>query len=448
MHAAPGRAWVSVASAAWGGNSGRAGLAVASAGTAGSITSAGCDTPAASTTDPSTTGPSTPGQTSLRVFWWHPSLTDYRLPLFELMARRCTLDLMLMRPGVPVPPALQVHRATVSTRARRAVASHLGHLVWLDAASLLSRLRSADVFVTSFSLNLYSMLGLAWAHALGVPVVVWEELQRMPRRGRLAAVRRALLRWMAARVDAWYVMGEPQYELLLSLGVRRGRVFRSAEAAAPEPAGEPQTVALPFPATRPVALFLGRLIPIKGVDVLLRAFAGVCRQMPQACLVIAGDGESRGALEAQARELGLARNVVFLGHVAAPAAKSWLLRRANVLAVPSVYLGDWGEGGPLVIPEALVAGTPVVCSSACGNTVDHVRRVGHGAVVPPGDAGELADALLAFLRQSPDRDAVRRAAAGLPDHAHQAETLWAAINHARDSAGAAPSAGQGAAQPS
>ena len=391
-----------------------------------------------------------------RVAWWHPALTDYRLPLFEQMAARCELHLVFMQPGVTPSATLAATDLHVSRRARRAVALRPDHLVVADLLALARRIRAADVFITSFSLNLYTVFGLAFARMLGIPTVIWEEMQRMPSRGLWAAPRRSLLRWVARRAGAYFVMGEPQRELLRRLGVPAQRIFESAEAPAERYAHVPaEPMALPFAAGRRCVLYLGRLIPIKGVDVLLHAFAQLKRHAGDAALAIAGSGPQAPALQELARSLGLRvatpcngaggdgdADVAFLGHVAARGHKAWLLQRAHVLAVPSVYLGDWGEGGPLVIPEALSAGTPVVCTDACGNTVNHVRRTGCGAVVAQGDAGALAEALDGALRRPPVRAVVCRAARGLPDHAHQADTLTAAIRHAMAASTPAAAAGR------
>lgn len=361
----------------------------------------------------------------LVLTWWHPTITDYREPLFARMALDFDLRLHLLHRGAIDPPP---RSQAVYSRARRpAVLGNPLRLPLADAWALARSIRASNVFVTSFSANAYTMVGLLCARLAGVPVVVWEEMQRLPQRGRYAGLKRRLLRWTAERVDAYFVMGEPQRELLRQLGVAPARIFTSAEAPALRYADVPAAaVELPFADERPVVLFVGRLISIKGVGVLLQAFAAVQRGLPDAALVIAGDGALRRELEAQARRLGL-RHTLFLGHVAEPARKAWLLQRAQVLAVPSLVLGDWAEGGPLVIPEALSAGTPVVCTAACGNTVGHVRRTGFGTVVPPEDAAALATALAHWLTHGPERASVVTASRAEPDHDHQAATLTRAI---------------------
>lgn len=373
------------------------------------------------------------------VTWWHPALTDYRLPLFERMSVRFDLRLHLLQRSLLDPPAgCSVRYATAPVPA---IGSNPLRLWWPDVIALWRSIRGSDAFVSSFSANAITMAGIVAARLCGVRVVVWEEMQRLPQHGSAAALKRRLLAWVARRVDAYFVMGTPQRDLLLTLGVPADRIHMSAEAPALRLADvEPEPVRLPLAGERPVVLFVGRLIPIKGVDVLLRAMVALRRWMPEAALVVAGDGAQRAALEATAAHLGL-NDTVFLGHVARPGHKAWLLRRAHVLAVPSVVLGDWAEGGPLVIPEGLSAGTPVVCTSVCGNTVGLVRQAGWGSVVPPDQPIALAEALARWLVRGPDRRAVTRAAAQLPDHDHQARTLARAIEGGADGQRALPRGG-------
>ena len=135
----------------------------------------------------------------------------------------------------------------------------------------------------------------------------------------------------------------------------------------------------------PTVLFVGRLVAYKGVDVLLRAMAGV-----PASLVVVGDGPLRGPLEALARELGVGGAVRFLGHVSDAERLEWY-RRADLLVLPSV---SRQEAFGMVQVEAMLAGRPVV-STALPTGVPWVNRDGEsGLVVPPRDVEQLRAALL------------------------------------------------------
>jgi len=146
----------------------------------------------------------------------------------------------------------------------------------------------------------------------------------------------------------------------------------------PRRAGEPGTV-----------LFLGRLVPIKGLPTLVEAMARV----PRARLVVAGAGPSGEAVAALARARRVPLSLI--GEVRGVAAKQALLAEADVLCVPSVALpGGRDEGAPVVVLEALAAGVPLVASDLPG-----IRALANGAawLVPPGDPGALAGALAAAL---------------------------------------------------
>ena len=145
-------------------------------------------------------------------------------------------------------------------------------------------------------------------------------------------------------------------------------------------------------AERPTVAFLARLDRahyFKGLHVLIEALA----QIPEAALVVGGDGEWRAQYEAQARAR-LGDRVRFVGDVP-DAALPAFYRAADALALPSI---DRTEAFGLVLLEALACGTPVVASRLPGvrTLVDEART---GFLVEPGDALDLAAKLARCLRE-------------------------------------------------
>lgn len=135
---------------------------------------------------------------------------------------------------------------------------------------------------------------------------------------------------------------------------------------------------------RPLWVCAGRLEEQKGQDVLIEALAALRARGLDFVAVLAGEGSCRAALEARARERGLAESVRFPGQVEDLGP---LLAAADAVALPSRW-----EGLPLVLLEALARGRPVV-ASAVGGVTEVAADGEHARLVPPGDAGALAAAL-------------------------------------------------------
>jgi glycosyltransferase involved in cell wall biosynthesis len=143
----------------------------------------------------------------------------------------------------------------------------------------------------------------------------------------------------------------------------------------------------PYAGRRPRLLCVGRLIPIKGHLVLLRALAQARNSVPELALDVAGRGPLEPALKTYARELGVEEAVRFLGFVS-PVQRA--IEDAAVVVVPSL-----GEGFGMVALEAMERARPVI-ASAVGGLPEIVVHGDTGFVVPPGDADALADAIVAL----------------------------------------------------
>lgn len=131
-------------------------------------------------------------------------------------------------------------------------------------------------------------------------------------------------------------------------------------------------------------LMVGRLAPPKRPDLALRALAELRTRIPEAELVLVGDGPLRPNAEALASELGLGESVSFLGKRddVAP-----LLAETDCALLASDY-----EGCPLAVIEAMAAGVPVVATGV-GGVPELVERGRTGIVTAPGDAAALAAGL-------------------------------------------------------
>lgn len=142
---------------------------------------------------------------------------------------------------------------------------------------------------------------------------------------------------------------------------------------------------------RRVVLTVARLVPIKRVALLVESFAAVRACVPEAHLVIVGDGPEREALRQQAADLGVLDATTFVGSVSHRDTPAFY-RAADVFALSSEF-----DNSPNVALEAMASGLPVVATDA-GGVRQFVDDPEGGAIVPRGDAAALARALVQYVK--------------------------------------------------
>jgi glycogen(starch) synthase len=274
----------------------------------------------------------------------------------------------------------------------------------LVAGSALATLRSAarsfrpDVLhVQCFSAN--GVYATALAALLDVPLVVSLQGETFMDDGEIYSRSLSLrtgLRVALRRADA--VTGCSSFVLddaVRRFGLQAGTVVPNGVEMDGD--AEPEPIDLPFDR---FLLALGRVVPKKGFDLLLDAFA---RLPPGVGLVVGGDGPALAGLAARARELGVAGRVLLPGRLGRGQV-AWAMARAEGFVLPSRV-----EPFGIVALEAMRAGRPVVVTPH-GGPPEIVRYGRDGLVADPLDAEALAAALARLLDDEPLR--ARLAVAG------------------------------------
>lgn len=215
-----------------------------------------------------------------------------------------------------------------------------------------------------------------------------------------------LARWVFARASAVTAcspelradaigLGASLQTQLVPYGVDTNR-FKPADQA------KATRMAFGWEASDLIISTLGRMVPKKGFAVLLQAMPSVLQQCPRARLVLAGDGPLYTELENAARELGIAERVSFVGRLAWDRVPAFI-SASDIFVLPSMR-DEFGnvDGLPNVLLEALSTGTPVIASAISGveAAIDHEQN---GILIPPGDVTNLAEAIVALLKDEPRR---------------------------------------------
>jgi len=195
----------------------------------------------------------------------------------------------------------------------------------------------------------------------------------------------AIERWLAKKSDALIALTKAEMDDHLRLGIGREEQWHVIPSGV-----DVERIAeivdrrrVPDESRKWDAVSVGRLVPVKGMDRLLNAWADVVKRKPDARLVIVGDGEERSLLEQQATSLGISEQVHFAG---------WSDPTPYLADANSFVLLSRNEGMGRAVVEAFAASLPCVVSDVCGLSELVDEQV--GAVVDADVGPVVADALL------------------------------------------------------
>lgn len=319
-----------------------------------------------------------------------PIVTPYRTPVFDALARREDLDLtvlylaitesqrrwtanlsVLKHPFVVMPEFFRIERRDVWTHVSRGV---------------FRRLRSLkpDVVIAGGWDQPATMAAFFLRRLLHFRFVWWVESTTRDARAKNSLNDR-VKRFLIRSADGVVVPGTAAKRYVIALGASEDRVFLAPNVVddrffSPGPRSEHRGP------TR--FLYVGRLDPSKGLDVLLDAWKG-CPSCGSLTLV--GDGTLRDHLGERIKREGIT-SVSLKGHLDGLELGE-AYREADVLVLPSLT-DVWG----LVVNEAMLTGLPVIVSDVVGAIDDLVEDGGNGVIVPAGNAEALCGAMTSLAR--------------------------------------------------
>ncbi|MEZ4524004.1 MAG: glycosyltransferase [Thermomicrobiales bacterium] len=283
---------------------------------------------------------------------------------------------------------------------------------------LLHFLRSEHIDVTQTHLRYANILGIVASRLAGIPAIGTLHSAGADR-AHYHPIRQVMetvtLRYVANRVVAVGPAVRSAHQDRLS--GRSMDVFPNAVLAGEKlctTARECLRAELVGSSERAICVAVGRLVPVKGLDDLLDAFAIVIRKYPTAALLIAGNGVLYKQLSARIDDLHLQDSVFMLG------ARQDIGR---ILAASDIFVNaSHLEGLPVSLLEAMAAGLPSVATTV--GDIPTVLNEETGILVPPHSPEDLAEAICVLLSDSNRRDALGHAARDyIADHHEAGE--WA-----------------------
>jgi glycosyltransferase involved in cell wall biosynthesis len=316
----------------------------------------------------------------------------YRITLFNALAERLDLSVVFLRRHQP-GRSYRLHEDEIRFAWHVLPGLRLGGgSRWLVLnAGVGGALRGADAVLVGGWNQPAFWQALAWSQLRHVPVIAWVESTLRDERPEFSTQAKRLF---ARRAAAFCVPGSAaeEYVRLLRPGARIAVAPNAVDTALfGSRVAERDRLRSELRLDRATVLFVGRLAPEKGIDVLLAAARGL-----DADVVVAGSGPEEASLRAAAPG-----NVRFVGNVDRDELPAWYAA-ADVLCLPS-RSEPWG----MPLNEGAAAGLPLVATEAAGAAWDLIEEGQNGFRVAAGDPDALRRALGSLLA-----DAAFRRAAG------------------------------------
>jgi glycosyltransferase involved in cell wall biosynthesis len=284
------------------------------------------------------------------------------------------------------PPASDFYRIDPAVR-RIALETESRSKNWRDyfgnnarRVGLLRRaIRSSNAKVVLSLGDKTNVLTLLATIGCRVPVIVAEHND--PRRHRIGAAATALRRALYPRARMVVVL-TPGIASWAERVVRPGSV-----RVIPNPVDTQFTKdrGIAEKSAKPTVVAIGRLVPQKGIDLLLPAFAQCVQRHPEWRLQIYGEGSERENLRAIAKDLDILSAVEFNPPTKEP---ERVLRQSQLFVLSSRY-----EGFPMALLEAMACSVPVVSFDCQSGPSEMISHGVNGMLVPPGDVSALANAM-------------------------------------------------------
>jgi glycosyltransferase involved in cell wall biosynthesis len=334
-------------------------------------------------------------------------ISPYRIPVFNALARHGGIDLhvIFLAENDPTEREWLVYKDEIRFSYqvlpswRRRIGRHSLLLNWGVETAL--RQAHPDFVVCGGYNYVASWHAMSWARRNHVPFILWAESTTRDLRSGHALIEFLKVRFLRG-CDAFVVPGKSSIDYLKNYGVSEEVIFTAPNAvdtrffaqraAAIRRDATAHRKALGLPAR--FFLFVGRLVPEKGIFDLLSAYEALAPEIrKQIGLVFVGDGPARTALHQRAAAISPGA-IHFAGFKQREHLATYYAL-ADVLVFPT-YTDTWG----LVVNEAMACGLPVISSSAAGCVADLIESGWNGRVVASGEIGQLASAMNELARNA------------------------------------------------
>lgn len=290
--------------------------------------------------------------------------------------------LTLEKPGWPADDYINLYSGSQVKIMRRVLKSNYDLKTWWW---LIRWIKKQEFSIVHTHLMPADIIGIVSAKLAGVPSLVSTkhgmEFYKTARWHTKLLLRRSS-RWLLAFICITQYMKQ-EFQ----------KVFKLPDAKMPViPHGIPAPGGIKEKSSKdnPVVLFVGRMLEFKGVESLVRIWREIYQKVPQARLLMIGDGPLREDLENEVKEKEYGESVTFTGEVKDVGS---YYQEGSILVLPSTT-----EGLPVILLEAMSFGLPIITYKIMGipEVVVHEKT---GLLIPPGSEEKFKQAMLSLLQE-------------------------------------------------
>ncbi len=375
----------------------------------------------------------------LRIAFFHNMYIKYRLPLFQKLSRIFNITYFFGEVDSKTPVQNRIFNFKV-LKSVPFVKTNLYYST-LSPTLFFHLLKGKyDLFIGCGMGQISTHIVFLVSRLARKPFIVCEEVWYWPRTF-LRMLVWPLVNVMLAKSNAIVVFGSKSRELLISLRADPNKIFVAPNASicvlnksiAVKKEEMKERLGIQ---NKKIILYLGRLVRVKGLSHLIKAFARLQEEIPDSFLLIAGEGETMKKLE----KLHLTHkiNCIFLPATYNETQKALYYSLADIVVLPSARTRHEAEVWGLVLNEAMSVGKPVIATTAVGAAYDLIENGINGYVVNQGDAEALYNALQKMLSNSKK---LKKMGAKCREkinerftYSHMAQGFVAAVQHATERA--------------
>jgi len=211
-----------------------------------------------------------------------------------------------------------------------------------------------------------------------------------------------LLKIILRKVDAIVASGEKSQNFYKNILENRVEVFNIRNCVFPYKKRDPSQLIKKLAEedsniiNKKIVLFLSRIVRIKGLDYLIKAFKILESELNNVYLLIVGSGDFEDYCKKLANDLEI-KNIMFRGYTSNEKEIELYYNLCDVFVLPSIFYKDSGEAIGYVVCESMGVGKPLVVTNAVGAAPEYVKDNVNGFVVKEKNAEELYEALLKIL---------------------------------------------------